>query len=368
MNQGLALAVEAPFHKVSTVAEILRVLSPPVRRDPVYVGEVRTARGTLETRFMHQGQEILADRPTRETTTQLTIDLTSRAGQKIPYILTLPLEILTSVRGSTLFVNEQTERQRRVASMLERLREYAVRLYENPDIDPDFAKFVRDNDIVLSPPTVDVKIDATQTPVLLVDDLLPQEHEVNMHVAYRYFIKIALLHAAASLGVEVLQNPIAEKLRRFLREFMVPGELALGPEGDVWPLFCDGQAGGTRIYWWRNNPSGSAMALAEAQGIPPETLDRLRAANILRAKEGCDVARFVQIHKPGHVLPDFRAQPDNHRFHRLTLIHPSPARPLQGTSCRVELFGGLFDFEVQISMNPLKLPDQPATRIELELS
>lgn len=353
MNQGLAHFVESPFHTQSTLGEILITLEPP--RGLTFRYEAATARGTTEAVFLDRGKPMLGDLPKYEKADSLRITLRRRDGKPVEYELKLPSPVLRNVFGSELFLTEE-KLAKRVASERDKLTDYANKLVRDPDADPEFAQFVRDNDIELRAPTLDVELNTKTTPKSEVHDLIPREYVTDIEVSSRYFAKIAVLFAAQTGHGRLLDGADGTLIREFLQSVFVPPNVALGPYGKLWPFFSEATVAGEAAYAWAASVDQTTVAINTTADLRPEDQGRLLTANEARASLLNSVLSRIWFERHGDIGPAFHDAPRKYGVHELRFVTREAGEARPGLWCRISLFSELFVVEVRLA--PVS-PDPP---------
>src|ERR1041384_1826386 len=99
INHALAYGVENQFHELATIREILLLLNPSRPRE-VYLGPLKTRRGTTEHRYLIDGKDVLCDRMELATRNNITISVKAKDGTIHPFNLQLPFEVPARLTGS----------------------------------------------------------------------------------------------------------------------------------------------------------------------------------------------------------------------------------------------------------------------------
>jgi hypothetical protein len=175
-----------------------------------------------------------------------------------------------------------------------------------------------------------------------VSDIVPQEHVVDMEVAARYFVKIALLFVAECKIGDVLNGPEIECLRTFLSAFLVDATNACAPDGSCLPICSSASISGEIVYWWKGTVTETEVAINLCDKLSSGQRLSLIAANARRVQVLSSILPRLNVLKCGDIGSEFYATPRKYAFHEIDLIEKS------GLWCRIRLFGGIFHAEVKI--------------------
>lgn len=279
------------------------------------------------------------------------VTLQRRDGTEVEHLLKLPIDILHKITASN-FMLSQEDAEKKLEVNKKLITEYLGRLKSDLSIDPDFAQFVMENDIVLRSHTVGYDVEQTQRPASLVDDLLPREYVIDLELAARYFAKIAVLFAAESGNRALLTSSEAEALRSFIPGFFVDPDTARNDDGKPHPFFSSTVVGDAPAYWWAESIAQSEVAINTTVALTPDQRRALLLANAARARTLHSVLPLFRFDKLGSIGPEFHESPRTHAYHELELVSRdgSDARP--GVWCRIGLFGRHFEVDVLLSADP----------------
>lgn len=347
INQGLARAVETPFHEQSTIKTILSLLDPPQPGGHRVLWKTTTADSGHEFVFLrhHRVEHGLA--PQYSTFDTIQLPLRSRGGEHLTYSLRLPFALTNTATGSELLLTEKGV-AKRFAKQEEALANYVQRLLQDPKIDPDFANFLEEHDVELTPLFFRVLLEkGTGSEGETVQ--LSRSYEINIEVAVRYFVKIALLFASKEVGPELRMTQEFDALRQYLIGFFVDPSLAVQPDGSPFPFFAEGMIAGERSFWWVSEMKATEVAINTSSSITPEQRGALLAENGARLARWNTIAHLLRFDRMGSlVLEDGELAPDR-LYHELTLRSGSVGPSGPGFWCEIALFGGLFKVAVQLA-------------------
>ncbi|MEZ4295441.1 MAG: hypothetical protein R3B70_10735 [Polyangiaceae bacterium] len=357
MNQGMALAVEAPFHTHSTIDTICKILNPPKPDAHRFLGTFVDERGAEVTAFQrgqHLQHDNLAGRPLEyRTKDEIVLPLLRRDGTELRYTLRLPFNIIDRVSGSDLRFTQRTHEQmeRRLSEEADRVAEYVEELLKDPSLNADFDRFVTDNDVVLWGFELTARAYKAPPPDNLTTATFSRQHLTDLEVALRYFIKIALLFAAEMGEPRLLRTPEAETLRSYLTGLFVEPALASLVGGECARVFTEKQVAGELAYWWSDDIEVTQAGINTVPSISAEQREKLHVENELRLVRLNTVRPLVHLDRTGTVSCDstFHEAPNSYAYHELRLHAAGESPRPSGAWCEIILFGGLFRVHVQLS-------------------
>jgi hypothetical protein len=364
MNHGLAHAVEAIFHRHSAINTILAFLSSPRRQQPHFLWKME--QGTKEERFvfLQNGRVVHGTPPEYTTFNTVQIPLLRSDGTQVFCQIQLPFELVSKVTGSELLLPKRVV-QKRLDDNMQQLTEYLQQLFQNPELDPSFAKFIVDNDVVPSELYFNIRLN--ESPAAADDDtqLLQREHLVDVTVAARYFIKIAVLFAAESCNVALLATPQADVLRSYLGAFFVEPTLARDVDGSLLPFFAEASVADAPAYWWAAPIDATEIAINTASCLTSDQREMLTIENELRAQRLWTIRHLVRFEKLGAIPDeDLRQRLPELAYHELAIRPDTDGALSPGIWCDVRLFGGIFHVMVQLSADESTLASSAQRRIE----
>lgn len=348
VNHGLSHAVEKPFHRQSTIDEILATLDPPKGSGPHFRATLATERGTEENLYIYKGTPVLADLPQYSKTNVVEVTLHRQDGTSVPYSLKLPFEITEHATGSEILLTG-AKAQKILKNAEQNLLEYARRLKDNPAIDPEFEEFVRNNNIVLKDPVAIPTVQHASKPNDPIADVLPRRFEFSIELAARYFIKTALLYGAETGQTSLLGTPIASVLRSFLTEFFLPSSIAFDDAGQQLPVVADATIAGRQEYWWAAPTDVSLVCINSTPNIANEKRAQLLAHHQIRVLQLATAQRHVSFVRTGSVDPEFYSSPGRYGYHELEFFRREDTSDLAGIWCSIRLFGGVLTTHVRLS-------------------
>lgn len=364
MNQGLAHAVEAIFHRDSAVNTILALLTASGSAQPRFLWKSKEKTNSEQFVFVQQGNIVHGSAPRSTSFSMVRIPMLRRDGSQVLCPVQLPFELTDNITGSELLLPKRAV-EKRMESNLSQLTDYLERLFSDPSIDPVFAQFIDENDIVPSELYISLRLAEGPREAGGHTQQITHQHLVDETVAARYFIKIALLFAAESGAGALLMTPQAEALRSYLCEFFVDPAIACDSDGSCLPFFSHASVADNTAYWWTHPIDITEVAINTAGSLSPRQRETLIEHNELRALQLRAIRHLIRFERLGS-LPedDICRELRNSAYHELILRSDAGGPEDLISCCDILLFGGAFQVTVQLGMGPTMRVSQAYKRID----
>lgn len=351
VNRALEVSVERPFHSKTTAYEWLLVHGPPKGLRAKRIDSMSTTDGVEYHRYWDGRKYTLAKSPVFESTNAIPVRAENEDGTVSEYWLKLPFSITSASEASPIVASPEKLRQRKHQKDIHRVREYVEEVWSNPKLDPGLHEFATSHGLA-GPPDLHSEVRQINPPGEgFVENLTPAIFKVEKAVVAMYLIKIAYLHASNAVGNLVESDPIAEFNRRVVRGCCFHG---VAPNLDfVSPL--EGVKGDGPFYAVQNWAEAERWALGDGIGLK---FGRLIVQHIERCRSALKFIEIMDWSMEADIGPELIAETN---FHTLSLERGGFGL-LEGTYCRVSLFGGQMAALVPVSQQSPTLAQTRAVK------
>lgn len=191
INRIFAATFERDFAKDIFVRDVLLKCLPKKNSVCISLGEVERQDGTIEQRWLKNGNEFLGSPPTYSKTKFVPLECQNQDGKSITYNLELPFEVTLRANGAASFIKEE----KIISRDEKKLKEYLKKLSDNPEVNADFCSFIRKENIILRSEAKIQKHFESKTEVFNpVNDIVDKIIPINIETFFQFFAKIAWTH------------------------------------------------------------------------------------------------------------------------------------------------------------------------------
>lgn len=316
-----------------------------------YLGEVTTARGTVEHRWLKDGREYLGHDPNGKTVTNIVpVVIRDPSGQELRASVSLPFEVPTLASGPP--------------DLLEKVRTRAEKKWE--DAERYISDLLKKQGLPAGSDVVVARaVSITPAgPAKVVNDVLPKHYPIDVELWRKFYLKIAWCFAALKLGGTTLRNIGGERALGFLKHGLVDAPVVNAAAGaspdDARLLFRNANVEGEDVWFWRADIDAASKIVDNiADPAVRKTLSNSLSQRIEVANE---LADWVHLRQRMLEIPEQVIDDPGKRCHKISMeVAKSNGRCALG--CTVELFGGATGAWVQVTpaVPDEGLPSQLAT-------
>jgi|GEM_PF-6940243 len=314
---------------------------------------MESPHGPIKRWILPSGKIELTEEIQRLETDMIKVHVKDNVGTILTYDLLLPFSIISEVYLPNAF---REKRVRYIEQAKQKLNEYFIDLEKNNSINPDFEKFLKYNNATFKyDPNIQITEEAKQnSPKILTKDL-EKTIIFDNEALIKIIFKIAWTHSVKQFGLAKLSNPISNAIFQYLADGHVLDSYLTKtyPELFTEPISIEGES----FVFWKKGYAESGALIEKIE----DKNDQNDLFNILKLNFDKFelVKQFIQFNVIPVLDDSLRLRAKEFRTHKLGFSNMLTERG-QATVCHVQLFGGLLEGSVIISVSQIteSLPEE----------
>ena len=339
LNHYMSFLYETKAFSLDIVKEVLLIAEPPQK--PVYRGKVENSLGkNIFPYIQPSGKMTIVEHPTFTITNSIELNVKGADGENYKYDLVLPFSFKNSISGPREMLDPNKTSQAELAKVSEYLRT----LSKDVSINPGFETFLERIGATFNYGDCRVEIAEVAPSEEILFLKIKQYFNSDNEVLFRLFLKIAWTYAVKAIGLENLQNPIANSIIYYLKSghFLDFDLVQKAPD-----FFKKAKIVGKEYIFWKH---GLDDTLLKIQDVEDKQLSSDLFEAYYHRRMQFDFARacLIGFSVTEELDDDFRENNSNLKTHSLELKNLI-SNDTAITVCHIKLFGGFFDATVQIS-------------------